>query len=377
MKYLYRDLEKQIVKWFYKNKIIFIIGPRQVGKTTLALHLLSIYGNTKNYYNCELLNVNQLLELKDPFLLKDFIGDAKFIVLDEAHTVIEIGRALKLFHDTFPEVQIIATGSSSFSLKNKSDEPLTGRAFDFLLLPLSLNEMSKEINKVEILSKVNTILRFGSYPELFNKSEEESKIILDNLTSKYLYKDVLEFETIRKSDKLVKLLRLLAFQVGNEVSTNELATNLGINRGTVERYLDLLEKAFVIFRLGAYSRDLRNEISTKEKFFFYDVGVRNSLVSQYNPLELRNDVGALWENFCIVELMKSSINNGEKKNLYFWRNVKGEEIDLIEESEGKLIAYEFKWRSKKSRHPKSFFETYKNSQYNVITRNDVAKYFLK
>ena len=376
MEYINRDLQKQIVKWFYKNKIIFILGPRQVGKTTLVLHLLSEYGNKENYYNCELLNIKQLLESKDPYLFKNLIGDAKFIVLDEAHTVNEIGKMLKLIHDTTPDLQIIATGSSSFQLKNRSDEPLTGRAYDFLLFPFSLTEISRKITKVELLSKVETILRFGSYPELFNKGEEESKIYLDNLTSRYLYRDVLEFETIKKSDKILRLLQLLAFQIGSEVSITELATKLGINRGTVERYLDLLEKAYVIFRLKAYNRNLRNEISKKEKFFFYDLGVRNSLISQYNPLELRNDVGALWENFCVIELIKKSINSGEKKNFYFWRTIQGKEIDFIEEADGKLVTYEFKWKNKKTKKPAEFFNEYKTSDYIVLTKDDILKFLL-
>jgi uncharacterized protein len=376
MDYLKRDIQKQIEKYLFQKKIIFIHGPRQVGKTTLALQILNKFGEAKNYYNCELINIRQILESKDPYLFKKFIGNAKFIILDEAHTVIEIGKSLKLIYDTFPEIQIIATGSSSFELKNKSNEPLTGRAFDFLLLPFSLNEIQQRFTKVEILSYVNSMLRFGLYPDIFGKDEEMSKITLDNLTSRYLYRDVLEFETVKKSDKILRLLQLLSFQIGNEVSINELSKNLGINRATVERYIDLLEKSYVIFRLKAFSRNLRNEITKKDKYYFYDLGVRNSLIAQYNSLELRNDIGALWENFCIVEMMKKSINNGVKKNYYFWRNIQGGEIDFIEEKDGFLSTYEFKWKSEKSKPPKDFFETYKNSDYKIITQKDILKYFL-
>ena len=376
MDYINRSIEKQIVKWLFKNKIIFIVGPRQVGKTTLVKYLLDKYGKRENYYNCELLKIRQLLESKDPYLFKDLVGDSKFIVLDEAHSVNEIGKALKLIHDTFPEIQIIATGSSSFQLKNKSDEPLTGRAFDFLLLPFSLKEVSEKTGKVEILSGVGNILRFGLYPELIGKGEDESKMILDNLTSRYLYKDVLEFETIKKSDKIIRLLQLIAFQVGSEASINELSMKIGINRNTVERYLDLLEKAYVIFRLKAFSGNPRKEITKKEKFYFYDTGIRNSLISQYNPLDVRNDVGALWENFCINELIKNSINKGEKKNYFFWRSLKGEEIDFLEETGGKITAYEFKWKSGKIKKPESFIESHRDIEFKVITQNDIIKYFL-
>ena len=376
MDYINRIIEKQIVKWLFKNKIIFIVGPRQVGKTTLVKHLLDKYGKRENYYNCELLKIRQLLESKDPYLFKDLVGDSKFIVLDEAHSVNEIGKSLKLIHDTFPDIQIIATGSSSFQLKNKSDEPLTGRAFDFLLLPFSLKEASIKTGRVEILSVAGNILRFGLYPELIGKGEDESKMILDNLTSRYLYKDVLEFETIKKSDKIIRLLQLLAFQVGSEASINELSMKIGINRNTVERYLDLLEKAYVIFRLKALSGNPRKEITKKEKFYFYDTGIRNSLISQYNPLDIRNDVGALWENFCINELIKNSVNKGEKKNYYFWRNLKGEEIDFLEETGGKITAYEFKWKSGKIKKPETFFESYRDIEFKVVTQNDIIKYFL-
>jgi uncharacterized protein len=375
MDYLRRDIQNHIEKYLFRKKIIFIHGPRQVGKTTLALQLLDKFGKKENYYNCELLNIKQLLESKDPYLFKKFIGNAKFIILDEAHTILDIGKSLKLIYDTFPDIQMIVTGSSSFELRNKSNEPLTGRAFDFMLLPFSLNEVRQKFSNVEILYSVNSILRFGLYPDIFGKDDDTSKITLDNLTSRYLYKDILEFETIKKSDKIIKLLQLLSFQVGNEVSINELSKSLGINRTTVERYLDLLEKSYVIFRLKAFSRNLRNEISKREKYFFYDLGIRNSLISLYNPLDLRNDIGALWENFCIIELMKKSINNGIRENYYFWRNVKGEEIDLIVEKNGLLTAYEIKWKKEKIKYPKDFFNNYKNSEYNIITQKDILKYF--
>jgi uncharacterized protein len=375
MDYLRRDIQNHIEKYLFRKKIIFIHGPRQVGKTTLALQLLDKFGKKENYYNCELLNIKQLLESKDPYLFKKFIGNAKFIILDEAHTILDIGKNLKLIYDTFPDIQMIVTGSSSFELRNKSNEPLTGRAFDFMLLPFSLNEVRQKFSNVEILYSVNSILRFGLYPDIFGKDDDTSKITLDNLASRYLYKDILEFETIKKSDKIIKLLQLLSFQVGNEVSINELSKSLGINRTTVERYLDLLEKSYVIFRLKAFSRNLRNEISKREKYFFYDLGIRNSLISQYNPLDLRNDIGALWENFCIIELMKKSMNNGIRENYYFWRNVKGEEIDLIVEKNGLITAYEIKWKKEKTKYPKDFFNNYKNSEYNIITQKDIMKYF--
>ncbi|MCX6163242.1 MAG: ATP-binding protein [Ignavibacteriae bacterium] len=370
MELLTRNIQNIVEKWLFKNKILIILGARQVGKTTFVRQMINKYGKPENYYNCELIAIKQRLESRNPYEIKKLFGDAKFIVFDEAQRIDNIGLSLKILYDTFPDVQIIATGSSSFDLKNKTNEPLTGRAIDFLMLPFSVSELSRKFSLIELESGLQNFLRFGMYPDVVNKSDEDSKMLLDNLTSRYLFKDVLEFESVRKPDLIVKLLQLLAFQTGYEVSQNELSVKLGVARKTIERYIDLLEKAYVIFRLKPFSRNLRKEILKKEKIYFYDQGIRNSIISQYNPLQQRNDIGALWENFCIVERMKNSLSEGIKKNYYFWRQVQGKEIDLIEEYNGKIMAIEFKWQNDKVKPPKEFLDTYQNSEYRVITKKD-------
>jgi uncharacterized protein len=374
MEYRKRDLENIISDWIFRNKILIILGARQVGKTTLVKELLKKFDVSKNYYNCELLSVKSILETKDPYKIKNFIGDSKLVVFDEAQKINDIGLVLKLLFDTFPEVQIIATGSSSFELKNKTNESLTGRALDFHLYPFSIHETKQFLSNVELYSSLEKFLRFGLYPEIMENDENRAKILLENLISRYLYKDILEFESLKKPDLIVKLLQLLAFQVGSEVSLNELSVKLGVTRATIERYLDLLEKSYVIFRLKAFKRNLRSEISKKVKIYFYDLGIRNSIISQYNSITLRNDIGALWENFCILELIKDTFNKGIRKNFYFWRNTIGNEIDLIEDYNGELNAYEFKWKNIKTKIPLDFTEVYKNVNFKIITSDNFLEY---
>jgi uncharacterized protein len=370
MNYINREIEKLVKNWLFKDKILLLFGARQVGKTTFVKNFLKKYGISKNYYNCELLSVKQKLESENPEELRKYFGNEKFIVLDEAQKIRNIGSVLKIFHDTYPEFQVIATGSSSFDLANKINEPLTGRSLDFLLLPFSINELYALNNFSEIEERFELFLRFGFYPEIINKSEQDSIMLLDSLAGKYLYKDILVHDAIRKPEFLLKLLQLLAFQVGQEVSKNELGIKLGINAKTVDKYLDLLEKTFVIFRLKPLSRNLRNEINKKEKIYFYDLGIRNSIISNFNKINLRNDVGALWENFCIIERVKLLNNSGLKRNLYFWRTHNGKEIDYIEEYNGQFFAYEFKWQSDKYKIPEEFLKTYDGSKIKLINKNN-------
>jgi predicted AAA+ superfamily ATPase len=366
-----REIQKTIEKWLFRGKIIMLLGARQVGKTTLVKELLKNKGNPADYYNCELIQVSESLGTLDPHRLTGLFGKTKLVVLDEAHRVRNIGMVLKVFHDTYPDVQIVATGSSSFELADKVNEPLTGRAVDFKLYPLSLTELLQIHRPVDLGSAVEGYLRFGLYPEIVLSGEHEKKVLLDNLTSRYLYKDVLESENLRRSDIVVKLLQLIALQIGNEVSVNELALNLGINRRTVERYLDLLEKAFVIFRLHAFSRNIRSEIVKKVKIYFYDTGVRNSLIANYNALDIRNDTGQLWENFCVIERLKHNSYLQANKKLYFWRTKGQKEIDLIEDYEGRLKAFEFKWREQKFKIPDEFASAYNVRTAKVITKGNV------
>lgn len=374
--YYRRQIESTIDDWIGKGKILVIYGPRQVGKTTLAKSLLSRHGKMRDYFNCEILGVRQALQRQDPQELYSLFGGAQFIVLDEAQKVTNIGLILKIFHDAYPQIQIIATGSSSFELSNKISEPLTGRALEFTLFPLSLQELTQASTRVDIQGKLESLLRFGSYPEIINSSEKAARVLLDNITSKYLFQDVLEHEQIKKSTLLMNLVQLLALQVGSEVSMNELATTLATGRKTIERYLDLLEKAFVIVRLRSFSRNLRNEIGKKQKIYFYDLGIRNSLIAQYNPLHLRDDVGVLWENFVIIERLKYLRYNQISSNIFFWRTHDQKEIDYIEESDGKLHGYEIKWNKDTYKIPQQFLDTYKHSDIKLVNKNNFLDYLL-
>ena len=373
-----RDLEPIIESWLFKGKILTIYGPRQVGKTTLAKKILNKHGSEKGYFNCDIPSVARNFEDPEPLLLERIIDNAKLIVIDEAQRIANIGLALKIIHDTIPDVQVIATGSSSFQLRNVVNEPLTGRSLEFLLLPFSLQELRHLYTPHEIDTLLPFYMRYGLYPEIVTKGESDAETLVADLASKYLYKDILEFETLKKPELLTNLLQLIAFQLGAEVSRNELASKLNTSRETIERYLDLLEKAFVIYRLKPLSRNRRNEIARKEKIYFYDTGIRNSIISAFQSLDFRTDLGPLFENFMIAERLKFLQIQKQRRNIWFWRTHDGKEIDYIEEYSGQFRAYEFKWGKGKTR--KSTFETfknyYKNADITTITRDNYFE-FLK
>lgn len=364
-------MHKVIQTWLFRGKIISLYGPRQVGKTTLAKAILSENQCEKYYYDCEILHIRQLLETQNPAQYEKMFSKAKLIVLDEAQRVQNIGVILKLLHDHFPELQIIATGSSSFDLANKTNEPLTGRGLEFIMFPISVEELSKSYRYDQVLQKLNQLLVLGSYPEILHASLDDAPLLLQNLSSKYLYKDILELESIKKSDVLIKLLQLLALQIGNEVSLHEIAVNLQINPKTVANYIDLLEKSFVITRLKAFNRNLRKEISKKNKIYFIDLGIRNALLTQFNPLSLRTDSGALWENFCIIERLKHRMYHQNLAQAYFWRTHDGQEIDYLEEMNGKITAFEFKLtKPTKLKIPKAFIDAYPDTPLTCIHQNN-------
>lgn len=372
-----RILYKSLEKWLFRNKVLIIYGARQVGKTILVREILKHFPADSIYLNCEIFSVQQSLQSTDPERWKEITGKVRLVVLDEAQRIENIGLILKILHDTTPEVQIIATGSSSFDLSNKINEPLTGRAIEFILYPFSYQEMREVYPDHELPFRWRSFIRFGSYPEIIDKSEAESILLLDNLTGKYLYKDIFEYEMIKKPQFLVKLLQMLALQLGSEVSVNELSVSLQINRSTVERYLDILEKAFVIFRLYSFSRNLRQELTRKFKVYFYDVGIRNSLINNFNTIDMRTDSGGLWENFFIMERLKYLKSQGLNPNRYFWRTHQGKEIDYIEESGGKLDAFECKLGSKaKAVMPKEFASTYPNSEFHLITPDNFWRFLI-
>jgi uncharacterized protein len=365
-----RHLQPRIESWLFRGKVIILYGARQVGKTTLARRILAAFGEAGGYYNCEVQSVVAVLSKEEPVVLKKFIGEKRIVVFDEAQHIPNVGRILKLLVDTYPDLQVIATGSSSFSLARQTSEALTGRAIQFVLYPFSYAELSGLYDSFQRLAQLETYLIYGLYPDIVQASEADGRVLLDELSTRYLYQDVLEFENIKRSDIIFRLLQLLALQIGSEVSLNELANTLQTNRRTVERYIDLLEQAFVIFRLRSFSRNLRREISKGFKVYFYDLGVRNSIVQQYQPLDLRTDKGAVWENFLIMERIKHLQQLQIRPNLYFWRTHRKEEIDFIEEYNGQLTGYEFKWKAQPGRRPTSFLESYPGSALHTINRSN-------
>jgi len=369
-----RLLQKNIEKTLFKGNIIIVYGARQVGKTTLVKQIIENSSKKSKYLNCEILSIKDHLKYPEPEKLKFFLGDAELIVLDEAQSIENIGLILKVLVDTYPEMQIIATGSSSFDLANKVNEPLTGRSIEFKLYPLSIQEIKESKDLFDVEAKMEKILTLGLYPEVFLLNKEDAIQKIDQISSNYLFKDVLNYEGLKKPSILVKLLKMLALQIGNEVNYNELSKSLNIDVKTVDKYIDLLEKCFIIFRLNAFSRNLRKEISKSFKIYFYDLGIRNSLIQNYNPLEIRSDVGSLWENFCIIERIKKNNYNNIHANYYFWRTYTQKEIDFIEEKEGRLSAFEIKWNKNIKSIPKEFLEEYKNSNFEIINKNNYYKF---
>ncbi len=369
-----RTIEKDIEAAFFKGKVIIVYGPRRVGKTTLVKEILGRFGSQTKYINCDILDNRLALEVLDNKKLRQFLGDGKVFVLDEAQRVLNIGLALKILVDSYPDIQIIATGSSSFDLSNRISEPLTGRTFSFVLYPISISELKNSRAGFDLSKNLPKFLRFGGYPEIVSGKAQDPIGYLKDISSNYLYKDALEYENVKKPDILVKLLQLLAFQIGNEVSYNELAAKLEVNRDTVIRYIDLLEKAFVIFRLPPFARNLRNEIGRKNKIFFYDLGIRNALVNSFSDLDQREDIGGLWENFCIVERQKLIQAKKWYRNIYFWRMQNKKEIDYVEDYGGRLYGYEFKWGMGRYSAPKEFLDEYKNSSVAIIDRSNCDEF---
>ena len=370
-----RNIKKDIEKQLFKGKVVIIYGPRRVGKTTIVKEIIAPYKDDARYINCDILENRQALEVADDKKLRDFLGKGKLFVLDEAQRVLNIGLTLKILVDAYPEIQIIATGSSSFDLSNKIKEPLTGRNVSFALYPISVSELkSSRVDDFSFEKNLTGLLRFGAYPEIASGKAEDPIQYLKELSSNYLYKDALEYDGVKKPEILIKLLQLLAFQIGNEVSYNEIATKLAVNRDTVIRYIDLLEKAFVIFRLPPFSRNLRNEIGKKNKIYFYDLGIRNALASAFGEIDSREDVGALWENFCIVERQKMIQDRKWHRNIFFWRTQSKKEIDYIEEYNNQLYGYEFKWGTGKYSIPKEFIDEYKNSSVAIINRSNCQEF---
>lgn len=358
------------------GKVIVVYGARRVGKTTLLHKFVEkLDANAVLFVNGDDIAASRFLESRSLEKLKDFVGRHQYLVVDEAQYIKDIGLNLKLIVDHIPGVRVIATGSSSFDLAQNIGEPLTGRRFVLKLYPLAQMEISKKEKMHETAANLETRLIYGSYPEVItmrdNKLREE---YLRELVSSYLFKDILALEGIRYSEKLVRLIQLIAFQIGSEVSLAELGRQLAMSKNTVERYLDLLEKAFVIFRLSGFSRNLRKEITKNHRYFFYDIGIRNAVIGMFNPINLRDDIGKLWENYIISEVQKHREYQRLSSSLYFWRTYDRKEIDLVEDHQGRLSAYEIKWRQTRVNVPQDWRRHYPQADFNVIHRGNYLKY---
>ena len=360
-----RNLNKILTNRLFSGKAIVLTGARQVGKTTLLRELIHSFDDVL-WFNGDELGTRTLLQDVSVEKFRSMIGSKKIMVVDEAQRIENIGLKMKLITDNLPDVQLILTGSSSFDLANRINEPLTGRKWEYTLFPLSFSELVENTNPFEEIKHLPIRLVYGYYPDVVTHPGDEQEV-LKQITDSYLYKDILEWERIRKSDKLVRLLQLLAFQVGSEVSLNELSRQVELDKNTVEKYITLLEQTLIIFRLSSLSRNLRNELKAARKIYFYDNGVRNALINNFNDLALRDDVGALWENWMISELIKKRHYDRKFVNRYFWRTTQQQEIDYIEEADGILTAYEFKWNpKKKAKISRTFLSAYPNTEIKTI-----------
>jgi len=353
--YVSRQIEQQLIKYSSDNKALVILGARQVGKTTMLRHVFP----DADWYSGDDADMRSLFSNSSLVTLQNILGSVKkVVVIDEAQRIANIGLTAKIIVDQMPHIKLVLSGSSAFELTNEINEPLTGRKWEMMLYPLSFSEMANETSRFNEKRLLEQRLIYGYYPDIVAQTGEQENL-LQQLADAYLYKDILTWENIQKPEKLERLIKAIAFQIGNLVSTNELAQICGMNHATVERYIDLLEKAFIVFRLGTFTRNLRNELNSSRKIYFYDNGLRNSVINNFSPIENRNDKGALWENFMMAERVKYLNNNQIHKNTYFWRTKDQAEIDYIEEGAGKIDAYEFKWSNKKNaRFAKSFMETY-------------------
>lgn len=370
-----RSIQKAIEKRLSDKKAIILYGPRQVGKTTL---LKKMFADSEHvaWWNGDEPDIRTMLDEATSSSLKAMIGKSKILVLDEAQRIKNIGITIKLITDNIPDVKVIASGSSSFELANKINEPLTGRKWDFMLFPFSHHEMVEHHGLLQERRLLEHRLVYGYYPDVVNNEGDEIAR-LNGIANSYLFKDILTWEQIKKPQNLEKLVQALAFQVGSEVSYSELGRLCGLDNETIERYIEMLERAFVVFRLGSLSRNLRSELKKSRKIYFYDNGLRNAVINQFSPIGLRNDSGALWENFLVSERMKRNAYSGVFANTYFWRTKEQQKIDYIEEYNGNMHAFEFKWGdASKKKFPTTFLKAYPDADTTIINRENFED-FLK
>ena len=372
MEFINRSLDQIIRNYLFPNKVVILLGARRVGKTELIKHIISSVDEKLMVLNGEDQDVQAALSDRSVRNYKQFLSDTKLLVIDEAQVIPEIGIKLKLMIDTIEGLKILVTGSSVFDLDNQLGEPLVGRSYTFRLYPLAQMELSEKENYIETKGNLSNRLIYGSYPELEQlKSNSEKEKYLKEQVNSYLLKDILTFEGIKKRDKIVSVLRLIAFRVGSEISIESLGSDLDLNKATVEKYLDLLSKVFIIHNVRGFSRNLDNEITKKSKWYFYDNGIRNALINNFNPIELRDDVGKLWENYLISERLKLQEYTQIYTANFFWRTHTQQEIDWIEDRSGHLYAYEFKWNeNKKSKIPALWQKSYPESTFEVINKHN-------
>lgn len=360
------------------GKVLLIYGPRRVGKTTLLQSFLNQTSFKYKLDSGDNIRTQEVLRSQDFKQILSYVEGYDLLAIDEAQNIPNIGMGLKIIVDQLPQMRVVVTGSSSFELAGQIGEPLTGRKRTLTLFPLAQSELASVYNRFELKQRLKDDLVFGAYPEVAQAEAKQAKIeIITEIANSYLVKDILAFDRVKSAKTLMDLLKLLAFQIGSEVSLTEIGTQLGVDYKTIQRYLDLLEKAFVIIRLGGFSRNLRNEVTNKAKYYFLDIGIRNALIAQFNELEHRNDIGQLWENFTFVERLKYRSYRSIYANMYFWRTYSQQEIDLVEEREGKLFGYEAKWSTaKSSAPPKDWTSAYPNARFEIIAPENYQDFIM-
>ena len=375
MIYLVRELSELILKKLQPNKVVILYGARRVGKTMLVKEILANVNEPILRLNGDDINVHDKLSIRSIENYKQILGTCKLLYIDEAQKIPEIGLKLKLMIDEIEGLRIIISGSSSFDIHKNDGEPLTGRKYTFTLYTLSENEYTQIENNINKMDKVRERLVFGNYPELLHLPDRQDKVdYLNEMISSYLLKDILVYEHIKNSQKIFNLLRLIAFQIGGEVSLQELGIQLGISKNTVEKYLDLLSKVFILHKVEGFSRNLRKEITKNSRWYFLDNGIRNAVIANFNPLHARNDIGALWENYMISERLKYQEYRRISSNNYFWRTYEQQEIDWVEERDGSLFGYEFKWKEEKVKIPTQWKSAYPDASFELININNFSEW---
>ena len=375
MIYLVRELSNLILKKLQPNKVVILYGARRVGKTMLVNEILAKVNEPILRLNGDDINVHDKLSIRSIENYKQILGTYKLLYIDEAQKIPEIGLKLKLMIDEIEGLRIIISGSSSFDIHKNAGEPLTGRKYTFTLYTLSENEYTQIENNINKMDKVRERLIFGNYPELLHLPDRQDKVdYLNEMISSYLLKDILVYEHIKNSQKIFNLLRLIAFQIGGEVSLQELGIQLGISKNTVEKYLDLLSKVFILHKVEGFSRNLRKEITKNSRWYFLDNGIRNAVIANFNPLHARNDIGALWENYMISERLKYQEYKRISSNNYFWRTYEQQEIDWVEERDGSLFGYEFKWKEEKVKIPTQWKSAYPDASFELININNFSEW---